>query len=250
MNGPAIEAHGVTVRYGEVVALDCATLTVERGRVCGLVGTNGAGKSTLFKAIMGSVKLSGGTVRIDGMDPVRARRAGEVSYVPQSEDVDWAFPLTVREVIMTGRYGRMGVTRRAAAADHAAVDLAIDRTELGELQGRQIGELSGGQRKRVFVARGLAQEAAILLLDEPFAGVDKRSEATISRVLREHASGGGTVLVSTHDLAALVALADEAALMARRILVHGTPEEVLRPEHLTRAFGLDPLARTAEGVAA
>lgn len=246
MNKYAIETRGVSVRYGEVVALEDATLAVERGRVCGLVGTNGAGKSTLFKAIMGSVKLASGSVRIGGGDPARARRAGEVGYVPQSEDVDWSFPLTVREVIMTGRYGRMGLTRRATEADRAAVERAIGRTELDELQDRQIGELSGGQRKRVFVARGLAQEAGILLLDEPFAGVDKRSEATISRVLREHAAGGGTVLVSTHDLAALAALADEAALMARKILVHGTPEEVLQPEHLTRAFGLDPLARAAE----
>jgi manganese transport system ATP-binding protein len=248
MSEPAIVVEGVTVRYGEVVALDGASLTVGRGRICGLIGMNGSGKSTLFKTITGMVRPDTGVVRIEGDVPVRARKAGRIGYVPQAEDVDWNFPLSVREVVMTGRYGRMGATRRAKAADHAAVEAALARVELTDLAGRQIGRLSGGQRKRAFVARGVAQGATVLLLDEPFAGVDKRSEATITRLLRELADDGATVLVSTHDLAALPGLTDEAALLMRRILVHGDPATVLEPENLAAAFGLDVLRGAPAGV--
>lgn len=243
MTGPAIHVDNVTVHYGDVLALDRASLTIERGRVCGLVGMNGSGKSTLFKAIMGMVRPDSGTVRIDGMTPARVRKAGTVGYVPQSEDVDWGFPLSVRDVVMTGRYGKMGFTRRAKAADHDAVDEALERVELGDYAERQIGQLSGGQKKRTFVARGIAQGATTLLLDEPFAGVDKRSEATITRLLRELAAEGATILVSTHDLHALPSLADEAILLMRRVLMHGPPGDVLRPDNLARAFGLDVLER-------
>lgn len=163
--------------------------------------------------------------------------------MPQSEDVDWAFPVTVRDVVMTGRYGHMGFTRHAKKADHDAVDHALERVELTEYADRQIGQLSGGQKKRAFVARGIAQGASILLLDEPFAGVDKRSEATITRLLRELADDGATILVSTHDLHALPDLADEAVLLMRRVLMHGDPDEVLQPDNLALAFGLDVLNR-------
>ena len=237
--GPALEVRGVTVHYGEVLALDDVSLTLGRGTVCGLIGMNGSGKSTLFKAVMGTVKPDRGEVRIAGLAPKAARKAGLVGYVPQSEDVDWSFPLSVRDVVTMGRYGHLGFTRRARPADREAVDAALERVELAELAGRRIGELSGGQRKRAFVARGLAQGAETLLLDEPFAGVDRRSEATITELLRELAASGGTVLVSTHDLNALPGLADEAVLLLRRVLLHGTPAEVLRPEHLARAFGLE-----------
>ena len=125
--------------------------------------------------------------------------------MPQSEDVDWQFPLSVRDVVMMGRYGHQGFTRRPSKADRAAVDEALDRVELAEFADRQIGQLSGGQKKRAFVARGIAQGATMMLLDEPFAGVDKRSEATITRLLRELAADGCTILVSTHDLHALPA---------------------------------------------
>lgn len=242
MTGPAggasaLDVRGLHVRYGDVTALDGVDLTLAHGRVCGLVGVNGSGKSTLFKSVMGVVRPDAGTVRVDGGPPADARRRGAVGYVPQSEDVDWAFPLSVRDVVMTGRYGHLGFTRRPRRADHEAVATALERVDLTDLADRQIGNLSGGQRKRAFVARGIAQEARVLLLDEPFAGVDKRSEATMTTLLRELAAAGVTVLVSTHDLHALPALADEAALLMRRVLLHGTPDEVLRPENLARAFG-------------
>jgi len=239
----AISVRGVTVRYGEVLALERATVDLRAGRVCGLVGMNGSGKSTLFKAIMGLLRPDSGTVLVSGRSPAKARKSGMVGYVPQSEDVDWAFPVTVRDVVMMGRYGGMGFTRRARRSDRDAVDAALARVELAEYADRQIGQLSGGQRKRAFVARGLAQGATTLLLDEPFAGVDKRSEATITRLLRELADSGATVLVSTHDLHSLPQLADEAVLLMRRVLMHGDPADVLQPENLARAFGLDVLNR-------
>ncbi|AWK72738.1 ABC transporter [Rhodococcus oxybenzonivorans] len=241
---PAVEVQDVTVHYGDVLALDRVSLSLQAGRVCGLVGMNGSGKSTLFKSIMGTVKPDTGTVRINGQAPATARKTGVLGYVPQSEEVDWAFPLSVRDVVMTGRYGRMGLTRRPGKADRSAVDHALERVELTDLADRQIGQLSGGQKKRTFVARGIAQEATILLLDEPFAGVDKRSEATITTLLRELAGAGAAILVSTHDLHALPALADEAILLMRTVLAHGDPTLVLQPANLASAFGLDVMTRT------
>ena len=239
MTAPALEVAHVTVRYGDVLALDDCSLTLAPGRVTGLIGMNGSGKSTLYKTVMGVVRPASGTVRVDGADAARARARSAVAYVPQSEDVDWAFPVSVRDVVMMGRYGHLGLTRRPKPADHAAVDEALARVDLVDLADRQIGRLSGGQRKRAFVARGLAQEADLLLLDEPFAGVDKRSEGTLVSLLRALAADGKAVLVSTHDLHALPELADEAILLLRRALLHGTVEEALRPENLARAFGME-----------
>ena len=238
-----IDVDSVTVNYGDVPALDGATLRLDKGRICGLVGMNGSGKSTLFKAIMGLVKPDAGAVTIDGGSPAAARRSGAISYVPQSEDVDWQFPLSVHEVVMMGRYGHMGMTRRPHKKDKLAVADALDRVELSDFAQRQIGQLSGGQRKRAFVARGIAQGATTLLLDEPFAGVDKRSEATICALLKELAADGAAILLSTHDLHALPELADEAVLIMRRVLMHGDPAVVLQPENLALAFGLDVMNR-------
>ncbi|MEE2031038.1 metal ABC transporter ATP-binding protein [Rhodococcus chondri] len=236
----ALRVTNVTVRYGSVTALEGVTLNLEPGRVCGLVGTNGSGKSTLLKTVMGMVRPVVGAVSIGGADPAAARRAGAVAYVPQTENVDWEFPISVREVVMTGRYGHQGWMRRPRAADHAAVESALDRVKMSEFAERQIGQLSGGQRKRVFVARAIAQGASLLLLDEPFAGVDKTTEAALTVVIRSLAAAGHTVLVATHDLAGLTFLCDEAVLLHRRVLVHGPPEDILRPENLALAFGVNP----------
>ncbi len=236
---PALQVESLTVRYGPVLALDDASFTLHPGRVCGLVGMNGSGKSTLFKAIMGLVRSDTGDVRIHDSSPAAARRAGVVGYMPQSEAIDWTFPLSVRDVVMTGRYGHMGPARRARHVDRRAVDDALARVELSDFRHRQIGRLSGGQRKRAFLARCLAQGAELLLLDEPFAGVDKRSEATICRLLRDLADSGATVLIATHDLNALPELADEAILLMRTVLLHDHPDTVLDPRNLARAFGLD-----------
>ncbi|BCW64314.1 metal ABC transporter ATP-binding protein [Arthrobacter sp. StoSoilB22] len=243
MSTPAIAVEDVTVHYGEVLALDSASLSLEHSRICGLVGMNGSGKSTLFKVIMGMVKPDSGRVLINGQPPVKMRKDAGIGYVPQSEDVDWAFPLSVRDVVMMGRYGHLGFTRRPRKADRDAVEHALERVELSEYADRQIGQLSGGQKKRAFVARGIAQGATMMLLDEPFAGVDKRSEATITRLLRELADNGATILISTHDLHALPQLCDEAVLLMRKVLMHGSPDTVLQPENLAMAFGLDVMNR-------
>ena len=234
----AIEVHGVGVRYGDVTALDDVSVTVDAGRVTGLIGMNGSGKSTLFKTIIGLVRPHSGTVTLDGEPPATARRHGLIGYVPQSEEIDGTFPVSVRDVVMMGRYGHQGITRHPRRDDIAAVDDALRRVDLLDLADRQIGRLSGGQRKRAFVARGIAQGARIMLLDEPFAGVDKRSEAMIVRLLRELAGEGHAILVSTHDLHALPDLADDAVLLLRRVLMHAAVDEVLRPENLAKAFGL------------
>ncbi len=233
----AIAACDVRVTYGDTVALDGLDLAVAPGLVHGLIGMNGSGKSTLFKALMGLVRVDTGTVRLFGDSPDKARRAGRLAYAPQNEDVDWAFPVSVEEVVTMGRYGLMGWRRRPSAEDRRAVDEALERVELSDLRERQIGELSGGQRKRVFVARGLAQGAELLFLDEPFAGVDKRSEATITELLRALAAEGRTIVVSTHDLVAVPALCDRVALINRRIIAHGGVQETLRPDLLAEAFG-------------
>ncbi|WP_086829956.1 metal ABC transporter ATP-binding protein [Allokutzneria sp. NRRL B-24872] len=235
----AVTARGVTVHYGDVLALDDVDITVERGRICGLLGMNGSGKSTLFKSLIGLVKPDRGTITLHDKDPAAARREGLIAYVPQSEAVDWAFPVRVVDVVAMGRYGALGGARRLKAADRAAVDAALERVGLTELAGNQIGELSGGQRKRAFVARGIAQDAKLLFLDEPFAGVDKRSEATIVELLRSLREEGRTIIVSTHDLAAVPALCDEAILLRRKVVLHGDIDTALSPEHLGRAFGLD-----------
>ncbi|MFC8930440.1 metal ABC transporter ATP-binding protein [Rhodococcus sp. NPDC057135] len=244
MTEQAIRVENVSVHYGEVHALDHVDLTLNSGSVCGLIGMNGSGKSTLFKVIMGMIKPDNGSVRIAGLDAAAARKSGRVGYVPQSEDVDWTFPISVHDVVMMGRYGHLGFLRRPRRADREAVAEALERVELTEFADRQIGQLSGGQKKRAFVARGIAQDASILLLDEPFAGVDKRSEATISTLLRELASDGRSILVSTHDLHAVPKLCDEAVLLMRKVLVHSDPDTVLQPENLALAFGLDVMDRT------
>ncbi|MFB9903981.1 metal ABC transporter ATP-binding protein [Allokutzneria oryzae] len=235
----AVTATGVTVHYGDVLALDDVDVTIERGRICGLLGMNGSGKSTLFKSLIGLVKPDRGTITLHDKDPALARREGLVAYVPQSEAVDWAFPVRVRDVVAMGRYGGLGGARRLKAADREAVGAALERVGLADLAGNQIGELSGGQRKRAFVARGIAQDARLLFLDEPFAGVDKRSEATIVELLRSLRDEGRTVVVSTHDLAGVPALCDEAILLRQRVLLHGDIETALAPDNLGRAFGLD-----------
>ena len=249
-----LSCENVHVNYGPVRALTGASFPLDTGRICGLIGMNGSGKSTLFKAIMGVVPAHAGTITLDGQavggKRAHRHRAGIVSYVPQSEEIDWTFPISVREVVSMGRYRNLGITRRLRAADRAAVDEALARVELTDLADRQIGALSGGQRKRAFVARAIAQGAQLLLLDEPFAGVDKRSEAMLIQVIEQLRDEGATVLVSTHDLASLRQFADEALLLRGDILMHDTPEKVLAPENLVRAFGMEVDAGASVATAA
>lgn len=232
----ALSVTGLGVRYGDRVALTGVDLALAEGRVCALVGTNGSGKSSLLRAVMGLVPHTG-TVRVHGEDPAHARRAQWVGYVPQAEELDVRFPIDVGEVVATGRYGRLGATRRAGPADRRAVAEALDVVGLADRARATYGDLSGGQRRRVLLARAIAQEARLLLLDEPFAGVDAASEATITAVLRDLAGRGVTAVVATHDLAGVTGLADEALLLAGRVVAHGPPADVLTPARLAEAFG-------------
>ena len=197
----ALSVRGVTVTYANGhTALKDASFEVGGSTICALVGVNGSGKSTLFKAIMGFVEPVAGEVRICGLAVREALKRGVVAYVPQSEEVDWDFPVLVEDVVLMGRYGHMGFLRIASREDKRMVDVALERVGLTDYRKRQIGELSGGQRKRVFLARALAQDARIILLDEPFTGIDVKTEGAIIALLRELKDAGRTMLVSTHNL--------------------------------------------------
>jgi manganese/iron transport system ATP-binding protein len=231
-------ARNVTVSYRNGhTALWNASFEIPRGTVTGLVGVNGAGKSTLFKAIMGFVPASQGEIRILGLPVKDALARSLVAYVPQSEEVDWAFPVLVEDVVMMGRYGKMGFLRRPGAKDRAAVDDALHRVSIQELRHRQIGELSGGQRKRVFLARALAQDGQVILLDEPFTGVDVETEHQIVALLRELREEGRVMLVSTHNLGSVPEFCDRTVLLKGTVLSYGPTETTFTRENLEKAFG-------------
>ncbi|APX25156.1 MAG: manganese/iron transporter ATP-binding protein [Rhodobacteraceae bacterium] len=233
-----IRADGLTVTYRNGhTALRDASFAIPTGTITALVGVNGAGKSTLFKALMGFVPLSAGRIEILGQ-PVRAMmKAQAVAYVPQAEEVDWSFPVLVEDVVMMGRYGHMGFLRRPRAADRAAVAAALQRVNMADFRHRQIGELSGGQRKRVFLARALAQDARVILLDEPFTGVDVKTEEQIVALLRDLREEGRVMLVATHNLGSVPEFCDRVVLVKGTVLAHGPTAEVFTPDKLREAFG-------------
>lgn len=233
-----LAAEGVAVTYPNGhTALTDATFTLTGGTICALVGVNGSGKSTLFKALMGFVTPTSGRVTLGGAPVRQAQKKGWVAYVPQSEEVDWTFPVSVHDVVMMGRYGRMNLLRIPRAEDRAAVAEALRRVNLWELRDRQIGELSGGQKKRVFVARALAQQSRVILLDEPFTGVDVKTEEAIVSLLRELRAEGRLILVSTHNLGSVPEFCDHVVLINRTVLACGPTAEVFTAENLARAFG-------------
>ncbi|KEP71319.1 manganese/iron ABC transporter ATP-binding protein [Thioclava sp. BHET1] len=238
MSEDGIRATGVTVTYRNGhTALRDASFAIPRGTITALVGVNGAGKSTLFKALMGFLPISAGEIEILGR-PVREMiKAQSLAYVPQAEEVDWTFPVLVEEVVMMGRYGHMGFFRRPRAADHAVVASALERVGMSAYRSRQIGELSGGQKKRVFLARALAQDAQVILLDEPFTGVDVKTEEQIIALLRDLRGEGRVMLVATHNLGSVPEFCDRVVLVNGTVLAHGPTEEVFTPEHLRAAFG-------------
>lgn len=233
-----IELKNVGVTYANgCKALDDVSVTLQSGSICGLVGVNGAGKSTLFKTIMGFIKPTSGTLTVCGHPVSQALRQNLVSYVPQSEDVDWNFPVLVEDVVMMGRYGHMGFLRRPSWTDRAAVSDALERVDMSDYRKVQIGELSGGQKKRVFVARALAQGGKIILLDEPFSGVDIKTEDALISLFRALASEGRLILVSTHNLGSVPSFCDTVMLVNRRLLAFGPVETTFTQENLSSAFG-------------
>ncbi|MCY0093603.1 manganese/iron ABC transporter ATP-binding protein [Hoeflea ulvae] len=245
ISAPALAADttGLQVRDVTVVyrngnrALDGAAFSVPKGSITALVGINGSGKSTLFKALMGFVPLASGEISIMGMGVKEALSRNLVAYVPQSEEIDWSFPVLVEDVVMMGRYGHMNFLRMTRPQDRAAVDEALERVGMTSFRKRQIGELSGGQKKRVFLARALAQEGQVILLDEPFTGVDVTTETQIIELLKVLRTEGRVMLVSTHNLGSVPEFCDRAVLINRRILAEGLTSEVFTQSNLQNAFG-------------
>lgn len=233
-----IKAQDVTVTYRNgTTALRNASFEIPTGTITALVGVNGAGKSTLFKALMGFVPAAKGHISILGYPVKAALKQNIVAYVPQAEEVDWSFPVLVEDVVMMGRYGHMGFLRTPRAADHAAVSNSLDRVNMTEFRDRQIGELSGGQRKRVFLARALAQDGQVILLDEPFTGVDVQTEDAIITLLREMRDEGRVMLVSTHNLGSVPEFCDRTVLVKETVLAFGLTETTFTRENLEIAFG-------------
>ncbi len=235
---PSIEVRDVTVTYGNGHrALDDASFQLGAGTICGLVGVNGSGKSTLFKSIMGFVKPSRGSISISGLAVGEALKRNMVAYVPQSEDVDWNFPVLVQDVVTMGRYGHMGFLRISTKDDRRKVDEALERVGMSAYRTRQIGELSGGQKKRVFLARSLAQASPIILLDEPFTGIDVKTESAIIELLRELRTAGHLMLVSTHNLGSVPDFCDQVVLINRTVLAAGPTATTFTQANLEKAFG-------------
>lgn len=233
-----LELDNVSVTYPNgKQAIQNITASLEVGKICGLVGVNGAGKSTLFKSIMGFIKPTSGAIKIAGDQVQAALKKNIVSYVPQTEDVDWDFPVLVKDVVMMGRFGHMGFLRRPSKSDHNAVESALERVGLIEYQNHQIGELSGGQKKRVFVARALAQGGQVMLLDEPFAGVDIKTEESLMDLFKSLALEGRLILVSTHNLGSVPGFCDDVMLINQSLLSYGPVDQIFTQENLAKAFG-------------
>ena len=235
---PRLVVDDVSVAYANGhLALHSASFQLEGGTICALVGVNGSGKSTLFKSVMGFVKPKSGRVEINGQAVRSALKAHLVAYVPQAEEVDWQFPVSVWDVAMMGRYGAMNFLRIPRAVDKAKVEESLRRVSMWEFKDRQIGELSGGQKKRVFLARALAQGGRVILLDEPFTGVDVKTEEAIIQLLRELRAAGCIILVSTHNLGSVPEFCDQVVLINRTVLAYGPTCEVFTEQNLSAAFG-------------
>ncbi len=230
-----LELREVSVAYGNRIALDSVTLGIAHGAQVAVVGPNGAGKSTLFKALVGLLPLTRGEIRLHGR-PV-SEWQGPVAYVPQREEVDWRFPVTVYDVVAMGRYRPSRWLRRLNPEDRRIIAESLEQLEVSSLASRPIGELSGGQQQRVFLARALAQQPHILVLDEPFTGVDLATREAILELLKGLRAREVTVLVSTHDLDLASQRFDEVVLLNRRLVAAGDPQHVFTGRHLQQAFG-------------
>ncbi len=237
-NNISIVADNVSVTYNNGhTAIYNVSVELKSHTTCALVGVNGSGKSTFFKSIMGLVTPQTGTITLVGLPVKEALKKGLVAYVPQSEDIDWDFPILVRDVVMQGRFGFMGFFRHPKTSDHEAVDNAMQRLGVEDLGHRQIGELSGGQKKRVFLARALAQQSKIILLDEPFTGVDVKTENAIMALMQELQEAGYLLLVSTHNLGTVPDYCNEVILLNKTVIAAGKTETTYTQDNLEKTFG-------------
>ncbi len=237
-----VQVQDVTVRYGHIVALNGASLAVPEGAFVALIGPNGAGKTTLLRVILGLVKPEQGTVRVFGQPPEQlGRLRSRIGYVPQGQQVDWRFPVRVRDVVLMGRYGRLGLFRRPSREDWAAVERALEEVGIPNLMHRPLSDLSGGQRQRVFLARALVNQPDLLLLDEPTAGVDTAASESLYVLLQRLHRQGMTVVLVSHDVGVVAQYVDSVACINRKVVVHGRPEVVLTENNLAEAYGCDVL---------
>jgi manganese/zinc/iron transport system ATP- binding protein len=248
MSTPPLEIHDLTVSYNQKPVLWNIDLKVPEGVMVGIIGPNGAGKSTLLKAVMGLLRLSSGWVKFWG-EPLAAGRRS-VAYVPQREEVDWDFPITVRDLVAMGRYGHLGLFRRPGREDRRIVDEALEKVGMSAFQDRQIANLSGGQQQRIFLARALAQESRIYLMDEPFAGVDATTEKAIVRILGQMREEKRTLLVVHHDLQTACEYFDYLLLLNRRLVAFGPTDDVFNEDLLRKTYGghLTILARAGQAI--
>jgi ABC-type Mn2+/Zn2+ transport system ATPase subunit len=247
MSAHSLHVKDLTVSYRRIPALHHLNFSVPCGVCVGVLGPNGAGKSTLLKALAGLQEREGGRVIFHGREVVGATK--EFAYLPQREMVDWDFPTTVRGVVEMGRYLRLRWWRRFGEADSLAVETALEAMQLKPLEGRQISALSGGQQQRVFLARALAQEAHVLLLDEPFTGLDQVSQDGLKQLLRGLRDQGKLVLVSHHDLASVPELFDRVLLLNGELIAEGAVEEVFKRDNLERTYGVRVFSGLSHGLA-
>jgi len=234
-NAAVIDIQNLTVSYHRKPAIRSINLKLQETGIIGIIGPNGAGKSTLLKAILKLVPIEHGTIKVFGkpVDKVRSK----ISYVPQKEIIDWDFPVTVEDVVMMGRYAHLGAIERPSARDREIVDEAIDKVSMNEYKKQQIGNLSGGQQQRVFLARALAQESEILLLDEPFVGVDATTEQAIIDLMHTLNDEGKMVIVVNHDLGKVQDYFDYLIMINQWLIAYGPTREVFKPELLSRTYG-------------
>jgi manganese/iron transport system ATP-binding protein len=237
VSAAALELAGLTVELGGRPALQGVRLRVDAGELVGLIGPNGAGKTTLLRAVLGLVAPAAGTVAVAGSAP--SRRAAAIGYVPQRHDFAWDFPVSVADAVLSGRVREMGWLRGPRPSDRAAVAAALERVAMTELRDRPVGELSGGQRQRVLVARALARECTLLLLDEPFTGLDAPTQEHLTGLLRALRDEGRALLMTTHDLPAAAATCDRLCLLNRIVVADGPPDELRDPALWLRAFGVE-----------
>ena len=242
-----LDIKGLWAGYNGDAVLEDITLQVPEGEIVGIIGPNGSGKSTLFKVILELLKPWRGEVLLFG-EPSRSQRS-LVGYMPQMELVDWDFPVTVDDVALMGRYGRLGLGRRPTKADRAASEEALERMGMSHLRKRLIGELSGGQRRRVLLARALADSPRLLLLDEPLAGLDSTAQHQLLDIINRLKDEGTTVILSTHDLSCVSIACHRAACLNRYLVAYGTPEEVLTEPILNETFGTHLLMVHLDGQA-
>ena len=238
---PLVTVRNLTLRYGQQIALEDADVTLRAGEFAAIIGPNGAGKSTLLKALVGLITPDAGTV---AFAPELGRPQTAVAYVPQQQTLDWAFPVTVWDTAMMGRTARLGWGRWPGRADRERVAEALDKAGVYDLKDRHIGALSGGQRQRVLLARMLARDARILLLDEPLTGVDAATQERIMRLLRDQAGEGRAVVMVTHDLEAAASACDYLVLVNRRVIAQGRPDEVYTPGNVEATFSSSHLGHT------